>query len=211
MIKIIIEHDDAFFRLAIEELLNQIFINQLEKPTFMPNEVGTRSIALADMIIMEFKPGEIFICHPALHTRKKNSLIIGVYDNASKLRAIGLPLCFKDMILINRSEALSRIKQKIITGWESCRHKNLTANNWNCRDCGHKTFSTQQIRFIKLYYYGTAIEEIAQSLDISQKTVYAHKRMIMHKFGLRTDYELLTLLNVLKRLKYSFNVGHTSI
>ncbi|MDK6847145.1 LuxR C-terminal-related transcriptional regulator, partial [Klebsiella quasipneumoniae] len=36
-------------------------------------------------------------------------------------------------------------------------------------------------------------------LMISEKTVYAHKYMVMSKFNLRNDYELMLLLNKLTK------------
>ncbi|WP_407221180.1 LuxR C-terminal-related transcriptional regulator [Enterobacter sp. CPE_E1214] len=37
--------------------------------------------------------------------------------------------------------------------------------------------------------------EIAHELNISDKTVFSHKYMLMQKFDLRNDYELIVLLN----------------
>ncbi|HGN9285865.1 TPA: helix-turn-helix transcriptional regulator, partial [Klebsiella quasipneumoniae] len=59
--------------------------------------------------------------------------------------------------------------------------------------------SPQQIRIMICLYEGMSVTQIADELMISEKTVYAHKYMVMSKFNLRNDYELMLLLNKLTK------------
>ncbi len=43
--------------------------------------------------------------------------------------------------------------------------------------------------------------QIAQALEMSEKTVFTHKYMMMQKFNLRSDYELIVLLRRLMEKK----------
>ena len=43
--------------------------------------------------------------------------------------------------------------------------------------------------------------QTAQALEMSQKTVFTHKYMLMQKFNLRSDYELIVLLRRLMEKK----------
>ena len=43
--------------------------------------------------------------------------------------------------------------------------------------------------------------QTAQTLEMSQKTVFTHKYMLMQKFNLRSDYELIVLLRRLMEKK----------
>jgi len=61
-----------------------------------------------------------------------------------------------------------------------------------------RKLTSQQYSIIKFMLDGNDIQDIADLLDISAKTVSAHKRMIMTKFNLNSDYELLQLFNKYK-------------
>lgn len=43
--------------------------------------------------------------------------------------------------------------------------------------------------------------QIAHALEMSEKTVFTHKYMMMQKFNLRSDYELIVLLRRLMEKK----------
>ncbi|WBM69654.1 LuxR C-terminal-related transcriptional regulator [Buttiauxella sp. WJP83] len=211
MIKIIVDSDDGFYRLGIHTLLSKIFLEQFNENISLINGINKKNVAQADVIIMGLLPGECFVCHPTLYARKKNSLLIGIYKGAQKSQFDDLPLCFGNIILINRHESITRIAKKISYGWECCREEFLDFGPWSCQDCGHKTLSPQQVKVASHYFEGVSVQQIAQILSINSKTVFAHKRMIMSKFNVHTDYELLSLLNVMKKLKNNapdFLVNH---
>lgn len=203
MIKIIIDECDSFYRHGMNALLGKVFLEQFDECISVTSEMAPHSIAMADVIVLGLSPGEISICHPFLHARKKNSLILGIYEGNHKPQFDDLPLCFKNIIFINRTEPVSRIKKKIFHGWESCRTQSILPHHWKCHDCKHKTLSPQQINVATHYYRGDRAEQIAGIMHISVKTVFTHKRMIMGKFDVHSDYELFTLLKVMKALNHN--------
>lgn len=200
MIKIIIDDCDNFYHNGMQTLLSKLFLEQFNESISVTRDMDAQSIAMADVIVLGLSPGEINVCHPLLHTRKKNSLILGIYKGNYSPHFDDLPLCFNNIIFINRTEAVSRIKKKIFHGWETCRTQSILPLQWKCHECGHKTLSPQQTNVAAYYYQGARAEQIAGMLRISVKTVFTHKRMIMGKFDLHSDYELFTLLNVMKVL-----------
>lgn len=200
MIKIIIDESDNFYRHGMQTLLGKVFQDKCDQHISVTCEMEPQSIAIADVIVIRLSPGEISVCHPLLHTRKKNSLIIGIYEGDYKPHFDDLPLCFNNIIFINRTEAVSIIKKKIFHAWEGCRTQSILPHQWKCHDCKHKTLSPQQINVATHYYRGARAEQIAGIMNISVKTVFTHKRMIMGKFDVHSDYELFTLLNVMKAL-----------
>lgn len=201
MINIIIDNDNGFYRLGFQTLLSKIFLERFGKKTTFTSGIDTLSAAKADVIIMKLAPGESGVCHPALYARRKGSLIIGDYEVVRKPYIDELPLCFENMIFINRNEPITLLTERIVDGWEHCSDKAITASQWQCLACGHKTLSPQQIKVATHYSQGSSAHQIAQSLDINIKTVFAHKRIIMGKFNLNSDCELLRLLNVMNKLK----------
>lgn len=60
-------------------------------------------------------------------------------------------------------------------------------------------------------YKGMSVMQIADELMISEKTVFTHKYKIMQRFNLRSDYELMQLLNKMAEKSDWPNVFHKYI
>lgn len=212
MIKIIVDNNnDAFYGLGIQTLMSNLFREVFNKGVILTSDINKNDISQADVIIMGLSPGENFVCHPVLYARKRNSLIVGIFDSAQSSHVDALPLCFENIIFIHRTEPIARVVKKILKGWDQLCNKTHSTTPWSCHDCEHKTLSPQQIKVATHYYNGASAEQIAHILNISPKTVFTHKRMIMGKFNVHSDYELFSLLNVMKSLKnnaHDFLVNH---
>lgn len=200
MINIILNDRDSFYRLGMQTLFSALFPAEFDNRIAFTHDLTPQSVAVADVIVMGLSHGEISICHPVLHARKQNSLIIGLYEGNAPPHCDPLPLCFKNIIFVNRTEPLPEIKKRFLRSWENCRILPMIPRQWKCQDCRHKTLSPQQINVANHYYQGATAEQISQILCISIKTVFTHKRMIMGKFNLHSDFQLFTLFNVIKAL-----------
>ena len=60
-------------------------------------------------------------------------------------------------------------------------------------------------------YKGLSVMQTADALQIGYKTVFAHKYMIMQKFNLRSDYELIALLNRMVKKNATPNIFRDSV
>lgn len=200
MINIILNDRDSFYCLGMQTLFSAIFLDEFNDNITFTDDLNPQSVVMADVIVMGLSHGEISICHPLLHARKQNSLIIGLYEGMAPPHYDQLPLCFNNIIFINRTEPVQEIKRRVLRNWESNRILPMITRQWKCKDCRHKTLSPQQINVANYYYHGASAEQISQLLSISIKTVFTHKRMIMGKFNLHSDYQLFTLFNVIKAL-----------
>lgn len=200
MINIILNDRDGFYYLGLQTLFSAIFPVECDHNIVFTRDLSPQSVAMADVIVMGLSHGEINVCHPLLCTRKQNSLIIGLYEGNAPPYYDQLPLCFNNIIFINRTEPVQQIKKRFLFAWENSRILPMIPRQWKCPDCRHKTLSPQQINVANYYYQGASAEQISQILCISIKTVFTHKRMIMGKFNLHSDYQLFTLFNVIKAL-----------
>ena len=45
------------------------------------------------------------------------------------------------------------------------------------------------------FYRGLSVGQIANKLNTSDKTIFTHKYLLMQKFDLRSDYELMALIH----------------
>lgn len=205
MLQIVIDDKDTLYRKGMELLLEQIFLCEHgELIEFLP--LVETHVAVADVIVKNFEPGESYICNPVLRDRKPVSLLIGIYEGYAHPHIGELPLCVNNMVFINRAESLSKTKALIVRGWDNSTLKAYRNNRQNCQGCLHRTLSPQQVKVAAHFYRGDNPEKTASDLQLNVKTVCAHKRMIMAKFNLYSDCELLHFLNGLKNQKLTPNL-----
>lgn len=174
-------------------------------------KIESEKVAKADVIIKHFETGEGCICNQLLKERSENNLMIGVYDGAKDPYYTELPLCFKNIFFVNRKESLNNIREIIETNLDGNSTNILSPPVYSCHDCRHRTLSPQQAVIAAHYYTGKNAEQIGQAMNINIKTVSTHKRMIMMKFNLSTDYELLTFLHLLRNQSMISNIFCESV
>ena len=132
-------------------------------------------------------------------TGRQKGIVIGLVDD--ELRFSALPSCFQDIIFLPRRASLDRISGVLFIAWFTTQLPGYTWNKKTCFDCQHKGLSRQQIRILVNFYRGLSVVQTAQALEMSEKKVFAHKYMMMQKFNLRSDYELIVLLRRLMEKK----------
>lgn len=210
MINVIIENKDSLYRQGMIMVISQLLDSISEEETIFTDVVDENITSIADIIVKHFHPGESALCHPVLQVRKADSIIIGTYDGSNPPHLGVLPLCFSNIIFINRKDSLEKVKELIFRGWEERYLNNSSPLKRSCGSCQHCTLSPQQASVAAQIYSGKKTEHIAEDLNISYKTVNSHKYMIMRKFNLYTEHELFSFLNLLKSQATSpnfFNVN----
>ena len=103
------------------------------------------------------------------------------------------------------------IGETVGCAWRKTQLKGHVLQKTSCFDCEHKILSPQQIRIIMNLYKGLSVMQTADALQIGYKTVFAHKYMIMQKFNLRSDYELIALLNRMVKKNGTPNIFRDSV
>lgn len=200
--KIVIEESDALYRHGMEQLLKKIFASQGNAAIEIEKLTPT-NLLNADIIVKRYDAGIKYICQPLIRKRKANSLIIGVYEGDRDDINSGLPLCISNIVFINRRESVVKAKDIIMQGWEECHSRPRSYNHLMCVSCKHRTLTSQQVLVAAHFYRGYSPQKTAEILNINYKTVGAHKRMIMTKFDLETDYDLLNFINILLKNNYA--------
>lgn len=170
------------------------------------NEMDSDSISQADIIVKSFSAGERFLCQPVMKMRQRGCLVIGIYHGSIAPTCDGLPLCFSNTVFINRSESLEKIKELVFLGMQRSQQETQHPSKQNCLVCKHQTLTLQQAGVATRFYLGEETHTIARKMKISAKTVCSHKYVIMKKFNLGTDQDLLILLNLLKSQLISPNI-----
>ncbi|MEH0885552.1 LuxR C-terminal-related transcriptional regulator [Enterobacter sp. UNJFSC 003] len=191
MLNIVIHEADLFFQAGLHRFFGDFFSHNFKQQVTFFIELSHDNVSRADIIVLSLCQGETLICFPELRARQKG-IVIGLVDNANHHSA--LPACFQDMIFITRNASVDRMYEALFIAWSRTQQAGYRWNKTNCFECQHKMLSPQQIRIMVNFYRGLSVTDVADELQISDKTVFTHKYMMMQKFNLRSDYELMTLL-----------------
>lgn len=198
MLKIVIEDNNILFRAGMELYLRDFFVSHKQMQVEF-YDFTEESVSQADIIIKSFVAGEIAFCQPTLNYRKKNSFILGVHTDANSLKQSILPLCIKDIAYINRSDSLCKIGDILFKGINRIKQD---VPSRNCCNCKCVKLTHKQSDLISMIVAGASTHRIAIKLEISEKTVYAHKANLMTRLGIRSECQLVRLLNTLNKQYY---------
>lgn len=198
MLNILIQETDLFFQAGLQNFLENFFKQNFNRAITFNLDLTHENVSQADIIVLSLCQGETLTCFPELLARKKG-IVIGFVDD--ELRFSASPSCFQDIIFLSRRASLDRISGELFIAWFRTQLPGYKWTKRNCFDCQHKGLSRQQIRIMVNFYRGLSVVQIAHTLEMSEKTVFTHKYMMMQKFNLRTDYELIVLLRRLMEKK----------
>jgi Response regulator containing a CheY-like receiver domain and an HTH DNA-binding domain len=192
MINILIRGEDNLYKKGMYFLLKELFYQQWETDITLSGDFTAESIRNADIIIIGLAPGEYMTCIQGLRYRQQG-IIIGLVDTLPK-QPCPLPECYQDMVYVTRSASLAEVRTVITKRWSAHRHSLLPSETSPCYRCRPAILSQQQARVMALMLKGATMIGIANEMGISDKTVFAHKYMVMRRFNLRSDYELHAFL-----------------
>lgn len=192
MLNIVIKNNNQFFNLGFHFLLQKFFPEYLFSTRFAAS-LNERAVRDADVVVLDLCRGEEFVCHPELLNRKQG-LLIGLIARQNQRGRGALPLCLKDMVFIGRDENLAQVMDKIKLSWILTSPSAKEKLTYRCDSCPHRKLSPQQRVIAAEIYQGLTVNTIARKLSLCNKTVFAHKRLIMSKFQLRNDLDLVLLL-----------------
>lgn len=198
MLHVAIEDSDQFYRKGMEVFLEKLFLDE-QNESVQFNSLTKLNVTHFDIIVKSFVAGSEFICHPILKYRSKTGLIIGVYDGDKSPYHDTLPLCIKNILFINRCEPLNTARVKVIEAWNESLKISKKLLCIKCLQCTYRMLTQQQLTIAKHLLTGRSIGDIAELMKLNIKTVSAHKRLMMSKFDLKSDCELLNFLNNLKK------------
>ena len=192
MLNILISETDSLFQSGLQYFFMDFFWRNFNDCIHFDYEMTPHNVSTADIIVLSLCQGETLTCFPELQSRQKG-IVIGWVDDEQ--RSTASQSCYQDIIFISRRASLDMIGETVWCAWRKAQLKGHVLQKTSCFDCEHKILSPQQIRIVMNLYKGLSVMQTADALQIGYKTVFAHKYMIMQKFNLRSDYELIALLN----------------
>lgn len=208
MYNVIIRSNDKMFCHGLMFILSQAFKPHNRELVFHFDEMENNPIPQADIIVMKLARGEERICHPYLFSRNDNSIVIAFYEGDTLPINNKLPMCFNNTLFIKCTETVTQAVKAIQLQWPERKIHRLQPFRFSCYYCKYRLLSAQQLTFVDYFIHGMSTKEIGRNMGIMPKTVAAHKRMVMRKFNVDTDCDLLKLLHLYKS-NHSFVASQT--
>ncbi|HHI2554922.1 TPA: LuxR C-terminal-related transcriptional regulator [Klebsiella aerogenes] len=205
MIRVVISLSDAYLRLALVSLVCREVVTQRLRATKTaghtpaPDGLPVRfdygldeaAVRAADLIITDLTPAGPLLCDPRLAGRRPGCRVMMVGEQLQTVFPL-LP-CLRLVALVD-----TRAPLRFVTGVIRSVLKNRmpALSPAMCRRCRAQRLSPGRQRVADCLFRGMGSQDIARQLSLRIKTVYAHKRAIMVRFGLTNDYELCAYLRL---------------
>ncbi|MBH3000355.1 response regulator transcription factor [Serratia marcescens] len=177
-IDIVILDDDRYFSLGLETLLQEHFMHKGWSVTFLP----TQLYPMANLIIQADKMTRPMRFY---HVKKnfKNHTVITIQQTLRLRRR--LPACMSEHGIIRRrdsTEVVLHLVEKMFGG-------HIPVSPHQCSHCS-QALTPREWEVLYTIQLGLVPSQIAGSLNLSVKTVSAHKRAAMRKLGFQRNTEL---------------------
>lgn len=192
MVNILLKDFVGLYRYGLTCFFSELFHQEFGDTTRFSFEVTPDSIMRSDVIVLSLCQGESLLHLPEFQI-KQQVVLLGFVDDESRISASSA--CLQRMVYISRKASLSELHQKICRAWRKRASTDCFIPEASCFECQTKTITPQQARVMTCLYKGMSAAQISRFLKIDYKTVFNHKYMLMRKFNLRNDVELLALLN----------------
>ncbi|MEM6052576.1 helix-turn-helix transcriptional regulator [Erwinia sp. P7711] len=198
-VKVICTDDNYYFRLGISGVIEAAFLCTANVE-FLSN-YDSKNIQQADFILVHVSQWRLFMCQPAYRHRKPGSVLLVFVDRTDSISSEQLPVCYQSLTLIDPTENVSKIRDKIANAWLTAQKKTSTFMPSDCVRCKFSRISLVQLQVISFIKKGSSVRQIAKSLGLSIKTIYAHKYNVMKKFNIKSDCDFCFFLNDLSLIE----------
>ncbi|MFK3844013.1 MULTISPECIES: response regulator transcription factor [Serratia] len=177
-IDIMILDEDRYFALGLEKLLQEHFMHKGWSVTFLPAKL----YPMANLIIQAEKvPPPLQFCH--FRKPDKQHSIITIQQTPRLRRR--LPACMSEHGVIRRSDSTEVVLHLI----EQMFGGITTVSSHLCPHCS-QTLTPREWEVLYTIRLGMLPRQVAGCLNLSVKTVSAHKRAAMRKLGFQRNNEL---------------------
>jgi DNA-binding CsgD family transcriptional regulator len=197
--KVVCTNENYFFRLGISKIIEEALLS--DSPVEFLPAYDTQNLCQADFILISVAQWRLYMCQPAYRERKPGSIIMVLVDELKDIVKEKLPLCYRSLIIISRNESIAVISKKIIQSWLE---NQVSAKGFlpsDCLRCDYARITVVQLQVLSFLKKGYSVGQAAKRLNLSAKTIYAHKYNVMKKFSLSGDVEFNAFINDLSLLE----------
>lgn len=189
MINILINDANIYYEKGLEHGLKQIFDYQFGAPVSFSTELTQQNILNADIVIITLYGGSSL----KLLASVKHMRVIGLVHKSFKISEHIFPSCLSYVHLTMQSDSLNIISKLIVNLIKTNNPPSLTKGCERCPIILDNILSKQQQKLIEGIVAGKKMKDLASDLFINVKTAYSHKHLIMKKFKLKNDHDILNM------------------
>ncbi|MDQ1215039.1 helix-turn-helix transcriptional regulator [Pantoea anthophila] len=198
-LKVICTEENNFFRIGISKVIECALLSEANVEFL--SGFDSHNLSQADFILINVSQWRLYMCQPAFRDRKPGSIIMVFVNESDDLITEQLPACYRSLIVISRLDSVRTISEKIICSWLAFHERMQTFLPEDCLSCGFARITVVQLQVLSLLKKGYSVRQTAKRLNLSAKTVYAHKYNVMRRFALRGDMEFNAFINDLSLLE----------
>lgn len=192
-LKVICTEENVFFRTGISKVIEGALLSE-SNVTFLSG-FDSHNIRQADFILINVSQWRLYMCQPAYRDRKPGSIIMVFVDESDDIMTKQLPVCYQSLVVISRLDSVRTISEKVICSWLNVQNRMRAFLPADCLHCEFARITVVQLQVLSLLKKGYSIRQTAKHLELSEKTIYAHKYNVMRKFALRGDIEFNAFIN----------------
>ncbi|KAF6661931.1 LuxR family transcriptional regulator [Pantoea sp. EKM101V] len=196
---VICTNENYFFRLGISKIIERALLSDA-KVNFLSG-FNSCSLKQADFILINVSQWRLYMCQPAFRDRKPGSIIMVFVDEYEDVILNQLPVCYRSLLVIPRSDSVCTISRNLTRFWLTTQDRGPGFQPSDCLRCDFARITVVQLQVLSFLKKGYSVRQTAKRLDLSAKTVYAHKYNVMKKFALRGDMEFNAFINDLSLLE----------
>lgn len=197
--KVVCTNENYFFRLGISKIIEEALLS--DTPVEFLSAYDAQSLCQADFILISVAQWRLYMCQPAYRDRKPGSIIMVFVDEVADIVTEQLPVCYRSLIIISRSDSVPVISEKIIRFWLESQGSTKGFLPSDCSRCDFARITVVQLQVLSFLKKGYSVGQTAKRLNLSAKTIYAHKYNVMKKFSLSGDMEFNAFINDLSLLE----------
>lgn len=197
--KVVCTNENYFFRLGISKIIEEALLSDT-LVEFLP-DYDVQSLCQADFILINVAHWRLYMCQPAYRHRKPGSIIMVFVDDVEGIISEQLPVCYRSLIVISRNDSVRHVSEKIVRFWVEIQGSLQGYLPSDCSRCDFARITVVQLQVLSFLKKGYSVGQTAKRLNLSAKTIYAHKYNVMKKFSLSGDMEFNAFINDLSLLE----------
>lgn len=198
-LNVVCTDENYFFRLGISKVIEEALLSDA-KVNFLSG-FDSHNLMKADFILINVSQWRLYMCQPAYRDRKRGSIIMVFVEKHEDVILKQLPVCYRSLIVISRADSIRTLSEKLTRFWLTAQDNVQGFLPSDCVRCDFARITVVQLQVLSFLKKGYSVRQTAKRLNLSAKTIYAHKYNVMKKFALRGDMEFNAFINDLSLLE----------
>ncbi len=192
-VNVVCTDDNYFFRLGISKVIEEALLSDAEVKFL--SGFDSHNLRQADFILINVSQWRLYMCQPAYRERKPGSIILVFTDDFGEKIKNPLPFCYQSLLVVSKRDSVRLITEKITKAWLNTQGRVMGYLPSDCLRCEFARITVVQLQVLSFLKKGYSVIQTAKRLDLSVKTIYAHKYNVMRKFALKGDKEFNAFIN----------------